>query len=332
MSQFGVSGTLEINDVSGAQGALNDAGPVTVEVDPVVAGSGGVGGGSMAPSMDAGAGLDDERNELLGDILDELQEGGGLGGGGGGGGDGGLLGGGLTSLLGGATGGGGAAAGGGLLGGGALATGGTIAGGALAGTGLSVGALVGLEKFQRDNADNEVANRGAEAGQQAIQSAGGVPALMGAQGPGQIGLAIGEQLGDAAQQRLGSLDFPDPFAGIDAAVSELDSVDPLSGVEWPDAPDPLSGVDWPQPPDPFRGIDWPEPDKPGWLDTLERLFDGGSSGGAPSRPGRQSERPRINNGTDLGPFNGAAQGLNDSVESFEQRLNALEEALLTGGP
>lgn len=49
-------------------------------------------------------------------------------------------------------------------------------------------------------------------------------------------------------------EVPDPFAGL----SWPEAPDPLSGIDWPNPPDPLSGTDWPDPPNPFAQLNWPD--------------------------------------------------------------------------
>jgi hypothetical protein len=325
MAEFGATGLLEVTEVSGAAAALEaELSDVSVDVTAQPSQRSPSGGGGELMT------LAQERNGYLETIVDELQSG-GMGGGGGGGG---LPFAGGGSLLGGLVGGGGAGAGsgvaGGLLGGGTLATGGALAGGAAGNLALSGGALVGLERLQRENSGNPLLNRGAEAGQQAIQNPGGVVGLMGGQGPGQIGFAIGEQAGDALKQRVQGADL---LGGAENAIAELEGVDPLADVQWPDAPDPLNNVQWPdlpQPqqeywptlPSPGRGFwpDLPELPEPDWLSALDDLVGGGPT----SRPGRQGERPRIDAGTTagigVGPITPDIDGLQERVRQLEQAL------------
>jgi hypothetical protein len=149
MTEFETEGVLSVVlDQSSLQSARDEVeqtiGSVAVDVQASPArADGGVMGGA---NVDAMLSLDEDRNDILEDILDELEQGGVGGGGGGGGvtslipglggeGDGGGL---LGGLLGGSA---GAAGGAGLLG--ALATGGLVAGG-IAGATAGAGTLPGL--------------------------------------------------------------------------------------------------------------------------------------------------------------------------------------------
>jgi len=264
------------------------ADPITIGVASGGGGAradGGRGMGAVADATDTLVTLADDRNTILGEILEAMDaqafESAQAGGGGGGGGGPLPI---PTNLLGGP----------GSLG--ALGTAGVLASG-----GLSQGLAALTGDKQRESLNNALPGVGGDAvegamrltkmsgllgpgfqfdaWQQTIEDAQnfewpeppaipefqwpGPPALPEFQWPEPPALPEFQWPKPPDPLDLSTEDWPqapDPLAGLTADnwPSPPDPFAELTRQDWPQAPDPLSGIEWPEPPDPFEGLQWPD--------------------------------------------------------------------------
>jgi len=352
MAEFGAVGMIDVTveSIEGAEAAMQrEVGPVEIPMETTPPSQRGVTGGGAGDIMS----LDQERNAYLETIVDELQDDSGVMGGSGGGGAGGGGGplplpvGGASKLLGGG-------AVGGLLGG--------TAGVAAGGLGLAAGVIGGARYAMGEGlfgqaGENTLADRtqfeGIEGAKNAMENpldamGTGFKNMVDPSGMGEVmarsaatelmsrttfdeEVAAGFEQGvNVWQQELSSI--PDPFAGVDGAVSTLESADPLASLStnsWPELPSPQGTDYWPKLPDPGTTQEfWPSLptlEEPDWLSKL--TGGGGGTGSSPSssRVPQQNgfgANPRTPSGFDIpGPAGFDIDGLIQRVETLERALS-----------
>lgn len=241
-------------------------------------GAGGGGGTGTAEFTD----LDEERNELLDDILEELEASGGRGPGEGGG-----------------MGGAGAGLGGRLLGG-------MGSGSALGIAGLLGAGIVGATRIaDRDAAERQESRAGdilfGDIGERLKSSLATMEDPLGL-GDGFAPIIenidwskFGTMMGNSILTKLEDLTTTGRLMG-EFLMDEIRSSMP--NLEWPDLPS-LTGLEWPELPS--LGIDWPEP--PGWAKRLFDIEDTETNTGGGGEPPSDEARQMLNRRDPTSPQN-----------------------------
>jgi len=293
-----ITATLDEGSLRDARDTLEDelaSDPITVDVSQNGGGramtDGGRGMSALRETTESLVTYAEERNDILGQMLEAVEtQAFETAQGGGGGGPLEALG--LSKLAGSA---GGAAGGGGLLAGVGKALSG--AGGKVPGIGGGTGigtpvvapqiaqslddlgrTLGGGDGGILPDALSLDGGGGGGGGGSGIPSGGQVPTTMLGPSPQQL-QSFTESMESFEFPEFSWPDVPDPFAGLNTD-NWPDAPDPLAALEpdnWPDPPDPLAALkpdnwpdppdplgalgpdNWPDPPDPLQGIQWPDP-------------------------------------------------------------------------